>query len=71
MNQHADKHGHDKHNHPHGGHTAAPWYTTVHRNWVFWVAVGLMLVAMAIYVLSMDEEVQPGGNLQAPMPAAN
>jgi hypothetical protein len=30
-----------------------------------------MLLAMAVYVMSLDEGLQPDGNLQAPMPEAN
>ena len=77
MNQHSEKHrsekhGHDNHGHSHAGHAQhAPWYATVHRNWVFWVGVALMLLAMAVYVMSLDEGLQPDGNLQAPMPEAN
>jgi hypothetical protein len=70
MNQH-DKHGHghDKHNHGAAAHSA-PWYTTVHRNWVFWVAVALMLVGMVVYVMSLDEGLQPDGAVQQPVPEA-
>jgi hypothetical protein len=54
MNQH-DKHGHD-HAHHHGSKG-----TPIHKNWITWVVVGLMLAAMAMYVLSDDEALQPGG----------
>lgn len=74
MNQHAEKHGHDKHRHDNHGHAHGhrpAWYTTLHRNWIFWVAVGLMLVSMVVYVMSLDESLQPDGQLEAPVPAAN
>ena len=75
MNQHSDKHNHgnhENHGHSHAGHAHhAPWYTTLHKNWVTWVVVALMLVAMAVYVMSLDEGLQPGGEIQAPVPEAN
>lgn len=40
----------------------------IHRDWRFLVGVGLMLVAMAIYVLSMDESLLPWGNPQPRVP---
>jgi hypothetical protein len=71
MNQHSGKHNHENHGHSHEGHHhPAPWYATVHRNWIFWVAVLLMLVAMGVYVMSLDESLQPDGNLEAPVPEA-
>ncbi len=44
------------------------------RHWLrhpaLWIPVLLMLVAMAMYVMTMDESLQPGGPQQAPVPAA-
>jgi hypothetical protein len=34
------------------------------------VVVGLMLLAMLAYVMTMDEALQPGGQAQQPLPAA-
>ena len=31
-----------------------------HKDWKFWLAVCLMLVAMGIYVLTLDLSLQPG-----------
>jgi hypothetical protein len=42
----------------------------LHRDWRFWVAIVLMLAAMAAYVLSNDEALQPGGRVRPPTPAA-
>jgi hypothetical protein len=64
MSQH-DQHGHH-HGEHHGHHGAGTW----HKDWRTWVVVGLMLAAMAAYVLSMDEEIVPGEPLQEQVPAA-
>ncbi|MEX2171598.1 MAG: hypothetical protein WD851_19930 [Pirellulales bacterium] len=57
------EHGH----HNQSGHGAAK--KKIHHDWRFW-AVVLMLVGMAVYVLTNDESELPGGQEQAPMPAA-
>ena len=31
----------------------------LHKDWRAWLALGLMLAAMGIYVLTLDESVQP------------
>jgi len=61
-----------KHEHAHA-HPSKP--RGLHRDWRLWAGVVLALVAMAIYVLSMDESFWPGGSGQpvpadAPAPAA-
>jgi hypothetical protein len=33
----------------------------LHKDWRVWVGVGLMLAAMATYVLTLDDSVLPGG----------
>jgi len=64
------------HKHEHGhGHPHASQPRGLHRDWRLWAGVVLALVAMAIYVLSMDESFWPGGNgpavpADAPAPAA-
>ena len=35
----------------------------LHRKWWFWIAVGLMLAGMFMYVASDDESIQPGGEM--------
>ena len=62
---HGDGHGH--HGHEGHGHQGK---RPVHKDWRLWFAVVLMLVAMAVYVLSDDESITPGGPEQA-MPAAS
>ena len=41
----------------------------LHRDWRFWTAVLLMLGAMAMYVLTMDESLAPGGEPAVPADA--
>ena len=56
-----------KHEHGHAhGHPAKS--RSLHRDWRLWAGVALALLAMAIYVLSMDESWWPGGS-GAPTPA--
>ena len=43
----------------------------VHKDWRTWTAVTLMIVAMAAYVLSFDESLQPGGEIAQSMPVAD
>ena len=55
--------------HQHGAHCQhGP--KKLHRDWRMWAIVGLMLVAMAIYLLTLDERIAPGttpaGNPPAP-----
>ena len=43
----------------------------LHRDWRIWVGVILMLAAMAIYLLTMDEAIVPGGPATGNPPATN
>ena len=43
----------------------------LHRDWRFWLGVILMLVAMAIYVLTMDEAGVPGVPVRLNPPTTN
>lgn len=50
-----------KHEHGHAhGHPAKS--RPLHRDWRLWAGVGFALLAMVIYVLSMDESWWPGGS---------
>lgn len=62
-------HHRDHHANPPDAKDLAYW-KRAHTDWRLWVVVGLMLLAMVVYVLTMDESVQPGGKVQAPIPAA-
>ncbi len=64
-------HDHQQHNHGHHNHQTHPHTKKpIHRNWMFWVAVVLMLAGMGVYVLSDDESLLPGGGEGPPVPAA-
>jgi hypothetical protein len=43
----------------------------LHRDWRAWVAVGLMLVCVLIYIVSENESWTPGNSTNQPMPAAD
>lgn len=69
----ARRHHRDHHVHPQEGQKEGQnraWWRRAHRDWRLWVVVALMLLAMAIYVMTMDESVQPGGKLKDAVPAA-
>ena len=58
MTQNNHKHtGAEKHKHQHKEKTGI---RNLHKDWRTWVAVGLMLAAIAIYVLTLDDSVVPG-----------
>jgi hypothetical protein len=61
-----NQHDHDKHHH---GQHHGKKKSGLHKDWRVWV-VGLMLIAMLIYVLTDDESIQPGGGDAAPIEAA-
>ncbi len=62
-------HHRDHHANPPEGENRAAW-RRVHKDWRLWVIVGLMLLGILAYVMTMDEAVQPGGKVQEPVPAA-
>ena len=63
-----NKHDH-KHEHKHDTHHTPKW--APHKDWRLWTVVGLMLAAIAAYVLTMDESIIPGSNTEEPeVPAA-
>ena len=65
MAKHHDKH-HENHKQEHH-----PKKQGLHKDWRTWAVVILMLAAMVIYVLSLDESVEPGeGGEQPRVPAA-
>lgn len=41
-----------------------------HRDWRVYVGVALMLIAMFVYLATMDESLSPSGVVGQPMPAA-
>lgn len=42
-----------------------------HRDWRVHLGVALMLLAIVIYLATMDESLQPGGRVVQPVPAAS
>lgn len=69
MNEHDDR-GHHRGHHSEGQTENPAWWRRAHRDWRIWVAVGLMLTAMIVYLMTMDEAVPPGGPVGEPVPAA-
>ncbi|WP_437206361.1 hypothetical protein [Planctomicrobium sp. SH664] len=67
MNQHHEHHGHHHSDHGHSSHPAPQGKG---KSKLFILAIVLMLIGMVVYVMSMDEEVQPGGKIEEEMPAA-
>ena len=56
-------HNHDHgHSHGHAGHHHDQPRTgrkPVHKDWRVWVIVGLMLLGMLVYILTLDESIRP------------
>jgi hypothetical protein len=69
--EHQHSHSHDpSHGHEHG-HQHGHRRRGLHKHWLTWVVVGLMLAAILLYVMSDDERLQPGsGKPGQMMPAA-
>jgi hypothetical protein len=78
-----ESHGHESGKGRHGNHDEnwreherhsqhGPYWRRMHRDWKMWIGVTLMLVAISVYVLSLNESLRPGpgGRLQQPVPAA-
>lgn len=53
-------HHHSKHGHAHAGeHESAVGINKWHKNWRVWVVVGIMLLAIGMYVLTLDDSIVP------------
>ena len=59
------------HSHPPGSEPGKSNDRKLHRDWRVWLGVILMLIAMAVYVLTMDEAIVPGGASAGNPPATN
>ncbi len=65
-------HGAHKHDHSHKDHAhnqEGPWWKHVHRSWMFWTALVLMVAAIVIYVMTNNEMFGPSG-VKDKLPAA-
>jgi hypothetical protein len=56
-----NKHSHRRSEHdPNGEHQGQrPYWRRAHHDWKFWVALALMLAAMAIYVMTDNLAIRP------------
>ncbi|MDS4042224.1 MAG: hypothetical protein RKP20_13710 [Candidatus Competibacter sp.] len=43
---------------------------SLHQDWRTWIGVVLMLLAVLIYILTLDDALEPGVQPAAPIPAA-
>lgn len=71
---------HDKQPQPHShselhreeGGSQGPYWKRAHHDWKFWIALGLMLTAMGVYITTLDLSVVPGPrnqeHIQQPLP---
>ena len=59
-NEHSHHHHQPEHSSPN---------KPLHRDWRFWTAVILMLAAMGMYVVTMDEALGPGNQAGEEVPA--
>jgi len=57
--------------HPHRAGHGKSHERKLHRDWRVWLGVILMLTAMAIYLLTMDEAIVPGGRSNGNPSATN
>jgi hypothetical protein len=63
------------HKHAHASQAGEPSRSKIdlsglHRDWRTWLVIGLMLAAVATYVLTLDDSIQPGGAAPDGIPAA-
>lgn len=50
----------DHSHHHHAGHSHNhPKKRSFHKDWRLWVVVALMLAAIVVYILTLDESVRP------------
>ena len=68
MTPHGHKHAHEsKADEP----SRPKFYLSgLHRDWRTWLVLALMLAAIATYVLTLDDSIQPGGAARGGLPAA-
>ncbi len=54
MNPKLSPHQHESSGAGHVHHTQHPYWRRAHRDWRLWIAVAIMLLAMAIYLMTND-----------------
>lgn len=58
-------------NHTHEGMGHPHAKKPIHHDWKYWTAAVLVLAAILVYILSLDEAIKPGADkLQQKVPAA-
>ena len=57
MSNHNHGHDHQGHDHSHSHKPASSGGLA--KNWKVWLVIGLMLLGMLIYILTLDESIQP------------
>ncbi len=68
MTTHGHKHAHES---TAGEHPRPKFCLSgLHRDWRTWLVLAIMLAAIGIYVLTLDEAIQPGSPAQGGLPAA-
>ena len=63
------------HHHPHKPEEEEHWLNKflrpgLHKDWRAWLVLGLMVAAISIYVLTLDDSMQPGNPPREGAPAA-
>ncbi len=43
---------------------------SLHKDWRIWIVIGLMLAAMVIYVVTLDDSMEPGISSKTSKPSA-
>ncbi|MGC9261590.1 MAG: hypothetical protein ACP5I8_16120 [Phycisphaerae bacterium] len=68
-NHQHDREEHKKEHQHHGPDVSIPYWKRAHRDWRFWIALLLMLAAMATYLITDDEAFRSAGPPQLTVPA--
>ncbi len=67
MTSHGHKYAHEKEADKKSHHKID--LSGLHKDWRTWLVIGLMLVAIGTYVLTLDDSIHPGGAAQSGIPA--
>lgn len=58
MNE-AEQNQHDNIDHEKNHHAPAPYWKRPHIQWGFWIGAGLMCIALAVYIFSLNLSLIP------------